>query len=113
MVQLYEQAVSPICAGICQLVNFWSLSGLVARLVRELGEALGGNGGSADEGTATGPGDAAPTQRNCAHFLSELTQLMPAQMIPAAQAMRLYLENDEVNYIKCNTYTCSLCCIHY
>lgn len=83
-----------MCAGICQLVTSWSLTGLVARLVRELGEALGDSGGTGEEGAGAGTGDAA--QRHCAQFLTELTQLMPSHMIPAAQAMRSYLENDEV-----------------
>lgn len=91
MVQLYEHAILPICAGVNQLVTVWSLTGLVGRLVRELGETLGNSGN--DEGANL---DSAPIQRNCALFLSELTQLMPGHMIPAAQAMRSYLENDEV-----------------
>lgn len=106
--QLYEHAVSPVCAGICQLINDWSLTGLVARLVRELGEALGDSGGTGEEGAGAGTGDA--TQRHCAQFLTELTQLMPAQMTPAALAMRSYLENDEVIMV---TYSKFLIIIKY
>ncbi|CAF4904025.1 unnamed protein product [Pieris macdunnoughi] len=89
VLQMYEHAVSPVCAGVVQLTKDFGLGTFAPQMVREIAEALASSEEENSAGTEQG------AAKNCGSFLLELTKELPKEMTGAMATVQPYLESDE------------------
>ncbi|CAG9786783.1 unnamed protein product [Diatraea saccharalis] len=90
VLQMFEHAVLPICAGVVQLHKAFGLGTFGPQMVREIAEAL-----ASSEEENVGAGTEQGAARNCGTFLVELTKELPKEMTGAIATIQPYLESDE------------------